>query len=526
MKALKPFPYHPLAFSIFPVLALLSYNIREVNLNVLVRPLVISLSVAVLLMTILGWVLHSLPKAALITSFLLLLFFSYGHVYQFLEIHPVFGVSLGRHRYLMILYAGILLGGLAFLLIKVKPAVPTTRVLNLLSLLILVFPILQTTWFELNASKTAQASQGLSEALNLPNLAPQSSNRPDIYYIILDSYARADTLQRDFDFDDSSFIRQLKELGFYVAECGRSNYHYTLGSLTSSLNMSYLDTLQAALQKTGGSDIWGLIKHNVVRSQLEAIGYKTVAFETEYEWSRLSDADVFLGISKSNLEQLRLSPFETLLLRSSAGLLWTDMNTVTPKDVRASIFEGDHPQKNHILSQLFILQQLPGLATFPGPKFVFAHILIPHGPFVFAADGSILTDPGYYSGKSAAAINETYRKDGYTGEIAFINSQILKIAGTLIEKSKAPPVIIIQGDHGTMTETRLSILNAYYIPRQDGSSAENIGLYSEITPVNSFRVVFNDIFGADYDLLPDISYWEKAGVFREVPEWNPTCIQP
>ena len=73
---------------------------------------------------------------------------------------------------------------------------------------------------------------------------------------------------------------------------------------------------------------------------------------------------------------------------------------------------------------------------------------------------------------------------------------------TIIAKSKTPPIIIIQADHGWgWGEGRVRILNAYYLP--DGGNEK---VYSEITPVNTFRIVLNEYFNGNYDILPDISY--------------------
>jgi hypothetical protein len=47
-------------------------------------------------------------------------------------------------------------------------------------------------------------------------------------------------------------------------------------------------------------------------------------------------------------------------------------------------------------------------------------------------------------------------------------------------------------------QERLGILNVYYFPDQDYTA-----LYPAISPVNTFRVVLNQYFGADYPLLPD-----------------------
>jgi hypothetical protein len=74
----------------------------------------------------------------------------------------------------------------------------------------------------------------------------------------------------------------------------------------------------------------------------------------------------------------------------------------------------------------------------------------------------------------------------------------------LLSKSSTQPIIILQGDHGPWIQTgpgQFEILNAYYLP------GHNDQLYSTVSPVNSFRLVFNAYFGTDYTLLPDTSYY-------------------
>src|SRR5262249_55856944 len=82
----------------------------------------------------------------------------------------------------------------------------------------------------------------------------QSETTPDVYYIILDGYARADTLKRECQFDNSEFLEQLRSRGFYVADQSCSNYPMTFMSLASSLNMSYLDN--AMTQASGFGLVW------------------------------------------------------------------------------------------------------------------------------------------------------------------------------------------------------------------------------------------------------------------------------
>jgi hypothetical protein len=154
-----------------------------------------------------------------------------------------------------------------------------------------------------------------------------------------------------------------------------------------------------------------------------------------------------------------------------------------------------------------------------GPKFVFAHVLIPHPPFVVNADGEPLEQEYFYELADASDFpggTEEYIQR-YSGQVTFLGPWIETIVNQLIEDSPTPPIIIIQGDHGPGSQLdwsnpqehalreRMAILNAYYFPGVDAEA-----LYDTITPVNSFRVLFDEYFGADYDLLPDVSFFSSA----------------
>jgi len=82
---------------------------------------------------------------------------------------------------------------------------------------------------------------------------------------------------------------------------------------------------------------------------------------------------------------------------------------------------------------------------------------------------------------------------------------LLELLPKMIASSPTPPIIILQGDHGSIGSkpgTRTSIFNAYFLP--DGAIRS---LYPSISPANSFRVVFNQFFGGNYTLLEDVSYY-------------------
>jgi hypothetical protein len=154
------------------------------------------------------------------------------------------------------------------------------------------------------------------------------------------------------------------------------------------------------------------------------------------------------------------------------------------------------------------------------PKFVYAHINVPHVPFVFKANGDLLNNPKYFRGEKDYPVSEEYFLAGYSQQVQFINNQISSIVDTIIKNSNIPPIIIIQGDHGIRGENRFEILNLYRFP---GIETQ---VYSSITPVNTFRVLFNSYFNGKYPLIEDHSYLSTSELpydLTEVFETSERC---
>ena len=67
------------------------------------------------------------------------------------------------------------------------------------------------------------------------------SQFPDIYFIILDTYADYNILKDLFNFDNIEFLSYLSEKGFFVVENSFSNYHTSPLSIPSMMNMEYIN---------------------------------------------------------------------------------------------------------------------------------------------------------------------------------------------------------------------------------------------------------------------------------------------
>lgn len=425
---------------------------------------------------------------------------------------------------MVILYGVLLVIGLWLIFKRSIDLMASTKFMNLIGIVLVVYPVFKVVNHSVNISIGEEMAQEFAVTALKPHALSGEGDLPDIYYIILDTYTRADALMNDFGFDNSSFLEELRATGFYVADCSRSNYSFTQASLSTSLNMVYLPELDQLLDEFGldTDDVWLLLKQSLVREQLQAIGYKTVAFDTGYEWSRIENADIYLSLSKDPFRLQLIEPFEAMLIKSTLGLVLTDLQNKFFLTQTDRLLEGinkiNFPYRSFVERQLFILDQLPKIPSYPGPKFVFVHLLIPHVPHVFGPEGEIITDTRYYGGGLDDAINDDFFRRGYVNEIRFINSRMLDIKESLIRDSETPPIIVIQGDSGVTKGNWLKIFNAYYLQGE-----QNLKLYPTISPVNTFRLIFDSYFGTDYGLLSDVSFFGSDSI-HSVPETSPQCL--
>jgi hypothetical protein len=482
-------PWYPIAISAYPVLALLNANMGEVQPGAVVRPLLVSILFGGFLFFLVWLFFRQIHKAAFLTALWLALFFTFGHAYIYIdEKYP-------KSNYTLWLAVGwIILFGLALFWVT-RPKltfISSASILNTVALALLVMSVGQQINFG-NSPRSAHALGSKKAPIDSNLVRPE--NPPDVYFFLLDSYGRSDLLDRAYDFDNSGFVDELEKRGFFVAKCSQSNYTRTELSLGSSLNMQYLQALNDTFKPDSISRnvLWDSLKHNAVRYNFESMGYQTVNFETGYAWLDLNDADHFMSppaISSGMTE------FEGLFLRTTFARYAQDFGLVNP-DTLLGVEYRDRFR--------YIFGSMKDIAKIQRPTFSYIHVMSPHPPFVFDAEGNP-TNPEDFWNEQRLYTPDLYKK-GYVAQVQFLNKNILQALDTIVANSETPPIIIIQGDHGPWLQPRdrhMWIFNAYYLP------GHNDALYPSISPVNTFRVVFNSYFGGNYDMLEDVSYYSPV----------------
>ena len=226
----------------FFVLALYSANVAEVSPSEIAIPIVaaIVLALLVLILTLLmiglirkiqkspqssqQYRIWDIKKAAIVASIFIILFFTFGFFLRALDgwddIHRTIRAPL---FWLMpsILWIALLATGGYFIIKTNRDLHKLTIILSIVSFSMVIIP---TVHIIVNETKTAAQDTYTSESI--ADLTKPDA-LPDIYYIILDRYASASTLEEAYDFDNSDFLEYLSNKGFYVANQSASNYPYT-----------------------------------------------------------------------------------------------------------------------------------------------------------------------------------------------------------------------------------------------------------------------------------------------------------
>ena len=494
-------PFHPILFALYPVLALYAVNTALVPPNDVPVPLAINLIATLFLWGFLSLVLRSVPRGAAGASLTVVFLYVDGHIWNLVKNIEVLHSSFSVQQDLLWLWALMFMPLLVLACWKWKRQAEVTRTLNAFGIFLLIFPVLSISaswiaaWRGTRIQSTASGSRTLDTAI-----------RPDIYYIILDGYGRSDSIKRVIGVSNTWFTKALEDRGFYVPKDSRSNYCETELSISSSLNLDYLQNLLPDLNPKDDDRkvLDTMIDKSGVSKYLRKIGYRYEAVTSGFPSIHPDSADLWL------YQPHGLSLFEGVLLAETP---------IPPQDPSSSMSQFD--SRRIILHSAFSNLEKTSV---PGtqPRFIFVHILAPHPPFVFDANGNSvrpktmsysIVDGNHYFQNGGTP--KEYA-DGYSGQVTYISKLMLAAVDRILKNNSKPPVIIIQGDHGSklklnqeeVEKTDLNEcfpnLNAFYVPAKVREK-----LYEGVSPVNSFRLLFNGLFNDNFPQLPDRSYYSS-----------------
>ena len=486
---------HPFLISLLPVLFIYSQNAREMPIQEIILPTLSIFFAAVLLWLLVRFIVKNNEKSGLIISLLLVLSFSYGHIFLLVDDFTLENSDIGRHRYLVIPFAiSFIVGTYYFVKTKIKLNKVTT-IVNVFAGTFLAVILINVGTYNIEnvdsfGSELITSNTSLSAAdttiETIPPYQGEIKNYPDVYYIVLDAYTGSSSLKKFLNYDNQEFVSYLTNKGFNVNHKSYSNYDGSTKSISSTLNMMHLPG-QKGFDATAGK----MMAKNMVMQNFKSMGYKIVNIQKPFEIEMMASSPLIDSVLCKRSKYID-SQLLNMTIRTSILVFllekWEDQNL---RDV--ALCQFSELPKQHL--------------KFDEPIFVYSHTLIPHPPYVFGAEGEALNLV------RPQGLESWQNKEGYINGVMFANKKITQIVDELLTDPENLPVIIIQADHGfgidvdsnkpskENLEQRMSILSAYYLPGVEENLSDDV-----TTPVNTFRVIFNSYFNTDYDLLENKIY--------------------
>ena len=337
---------------------------------------------------------------------------------------------------------------------------------------------------------------------------------PDLFLVLLDGYPRADTLAQDFGFDNEPFLEAMEGQGFEVARDAHSNYNITWLTLASTFNTEHIGTLLPEPPRIIGDQLGALnrlINDGSTLAAARGAGYEIVSISGGSVSSSLTSADRFIDTGQVNTFEaplLRLGVLPYLLPEGQADVLHAQLRE----------------RFNDSISRLSALAD----ERVDHPRLVFAHLMAPHPPIVFDAQGGASTDDGCYP-LGCGLFDQVYdaSEPRYLREqLEYVNRRLVEVARHLIESNGRPAAIVFFSDHGfrhdfdDLPEMVRSLFISY--------TPDHPGLFpADASPINLLSTLLNAYAGTDIPAADDASFVADFRTFPEQKSYFPLIsMQP
>jgi hypothetical protein len=389
-------------------------------------------------------------------------------------------------KYIIILPA-VLLGFILLIILLKKSRSNFQRVryyLNVLLVVLLVADILILTTKILTKKKP---SYDLPEGF----VSCDTCKKPDVYFILADEYAGNEELKSLFGFDNSAFLSQLESIGFHVIPNSRSNYNYTPFSVASILNMKYLDLKGKDRAQPDLTYCYEAIRDNRLLKFLEHEGYDFYNYSVfDFEGQPARVRETFLPV------KTRLITAQTFLHRFDKEIRFNLVSRWKSRKNLEILTYASNNNNTNIYNLTWKRAEEQSLK----PRFIYAHLMMPHYPYYFDKNGNERPFEELQEGKQVDT-------KAYVEYLQYSNSRLFALVDHILKSSARPPVIILMGDHGFRHFLKPVDFKYYFenlatiwLPSKNYSAFPD-----SLTSVNFLRTMLNTSFGQQLPMLKDSS---------------------
>jgi len=494
-----------LLLSLFPVFFVLhGYN---ENFGLITIPVTIRLFIYYLVITVIIFITSLIlyrekEKAFVFSFFCASLFFFFGYLYDTLK-----GLFKGYFitSYTFLLPFLLCLFVFLFFYIK-KRAKWITLISSYIKWLLFVFVFYEgilTIYFVITDKGSENILLKSYKQSPMEKTGDCNKEKPDIFFIVLDEYTSSEGLAKYFGFDNHRIDSLFDSQGFFVSTGSRSNYNMTAFSLSSTFNYDYLNLKKSDSVYYNDIFLRGIetFEKNRLTPYLAEQGYEII----NYGCFDLENAVTPTYTFFNDMGRLMIDN-QTLLTRINRDIGWKFRYTnVFTKETRipGSYKKGkrDHIFRNNFNAENLLKEMSRSSER---PRFIYAHLILPHDPYYFDSSGNFVSDTLLIQGKFS-------KENSYLSQLKYCNKILEKMISASVLKTGRERVVVIEGDHGfgyhdnpAFSEREFSNLNAYFFSDKNYQS-----FYPTISPVNTFRIILNKYFCNNLPLLRDSSFFMR-----------------
>jgi hypothetical protein len=514
---LKRLPFYPFLLAIWPPLALAAKNPTEISAySELVVPMLFGVIVAILVLAFAVGIGRSIAWSGMGASVMVLGTWWFRELANLVAQSPaIHAIGLNRQAPAIAAFSII---GLGFLISRRSGAwaESATRPLNLMAAILVLFPLAS-----LARSGIAPSLASLAGPAPVVGELDGEHSLPDVYLILLDSYAGVESLRQVHGFDNTLFIDALRDRGFTVPQHAVANYTWTTLAVASALNWGYIHEDRRILESWPPPGLDALapsIIGNRTLRELSMSGYH-FAFVPSSTWFFRTHpwADTLLGP-----ERRFVSGFQAHWPRSTP---LPELRRVTCRFRQCPVRTPWQPETAFDFDQKF--EAIASFAQAPRltPRLTFAHFMLPHEPFVYAKDCKPRAQIEWPAITGTTHTPEIV--EAYVTQLQCLNERLVVMIDAILRSSSIPPIIVLQSDHGQRYQLDeypassarvnewLDIFAAYLVPQEIAAH-----LYDGISPISAFHTIIGALTGNAEAPPGDSSFLSVSQDIFKLEKWS------
>lgn len=520
----KIFEY-PLYAALIPIALLLSIMQNNVDKYLDFKQCLLLLSLVIIAVILLTFIFNLMFKKIQFTGFLVayiaIIFFSFTSIYKWSV--SILGIYSKGLYSLLLVFSFFVITILCIFLKRKKWLSNITKGFNVFSIVFVAIGCitLLTNIYKLNSNRIIYQNQ---DVIHIENA--NAEIKPNIYYLIFDTMLDVDVAQHYFDVNPGSFNEDLSSLGFStISNAGYESMHLTMSSLACLFNPdSYDNTIRKIMDEY--SDIGYQAGIDYVQTQEMYFWDNYNVISENYKYPQFFDVMKNSGYTIAGIGSHSMTPTSPLydiyfahdVTKNFDNDIFMIICAATPIDTICNALFGHNAipppifgdandpkiervygpyrdQMNYFGNDILELAKLDG-----NPKLSLCHILMPHYPFIYNADGSTNIN------------SESFSITRYKGQYEFTMDYILQLMQDLISIDPNA-IIIIQGDHG-ITENNLDMTSLVlseeehrdigtqvFLAVRIPAGMESLGIENEINALNIPRLLMNKYAGTHFEMI-------------------------